>query len=323
MHAASITLLAWAMIGAACFFPATAAIPVGSVLALLVAVVGLPHRAADHRFARSRLEPLLGPAWWGAFLAGYLAIAGAVVLGWFLAPAATILVFFLASAWHFGQEEPDLAPGQRGAKQLRQAFRVARGGLVIWVPVALQTDEVVRILSLTAPRGFAPEIQWAVDALVACSWVMLAIAGVAWGWEALLAIASEGRRRRVLLLDTFMVASLVLLFAWANPVVGFLIYFCGWHSARGLRRLRRELGESWWQLAASLAPMTALAIGLVGFATCLLLRAPTWNDTLIRATFVGLSAVALPHLLLHGAGPVIDQLSRNRAAQAVELRGAA
>ena len=323
MHAASITLLAWAMIGAACFFPATAAIPVGSVLALLVAVVGLPHGAADHRFARSRLEPLLGPAWWGAFLAGYLAIAGAVVLGWFLAPAATILVFFLASAWHFGQEEPDLAPGQRGAKQLRQAFRVARGGLVIWVPVALQTDEVVRILSLTAPRGFAPEIQWAVDALVACSWVMLAIAGVAWGWEALLAIASEGRRRRVLLLDTFMVASLVLLFAWANPVVGFLIYFCGWHSARGLRRLRRELGESWWQLAASLAPMTALAIGLVGFATCLLLRAPTWNDTLIRATFVGLSAVALPHLLLHGAGPVIDQLSRNRAAQAVELRGAA
>ncbi len=322
MHAASITLLAWAMIGAACFFPAASAISVGSVLALLVAVVGLPHGAADHRFAGPRLEPLLGPAWWGVFLAGYLAIAGAVVLGWFLAPAATILVFFLASAWHFGQEEPDLTPGQRGAKLLRQAFRMARGGLVIWVPVALQTDEVVRILSLTAPRGFAPEIQWAVDALKACSWVMLALAGAAWGWQALLAIASEGRRRRILLLDTFMVASLVLLFAWANPVVGFLIYFCGWHSARGLRRLRRELGESWRQLVASLAPLTALAIGLVALTTCLVLRAPNWNDTLIRATFVGLSAVALPHLVLHGAGPVIDQMSRNRPARTVELRGA-
>ena len=322
MHAASITLLAWAMIGAACFFPASSAIPVGSVLALLVAVVGLPHGAADHRFAGPRLEPLLGPAWLGVFLAGYLVIAGAVVLGWFLAPAATILVFFLASAWHFGQEEPDLTPGQRGAKLLRQAFRMARGGLVIWVPVALQTDEVVRILSLTAPRGFALEIQWAVDALKVCSWVMLALAGVAWGWQALLAIASEGRRRRILLLDTFMVASLVLLFAWVNPVVGFLIYFCGWHSARGLRRLRRELGESWRQLAASLAPLTALAIGLVALTTCLVLRAPNWNDTLIRATFVGLSAVALPHLVLHGAGPVIDQMSRNRSARMVELRGA-
>jgi Brp/Blh family beta-carotene 15,15'-monooxygenase len=231
-------------------------------------------------------------------------------------------VFFVASAWHFGQEEADLTPGQRGAKLLRQAFRMARGGLVIWVPVALQTDEVVRILSLTAPRGFALEIQWAVDALKVCSWVMLALAGVAWGWQALLAIASEGRRRRILLLDTFMVASLVLLFAWVNPVVGFLIYFCGWHSARGLRRLRRELGESWRQLAASLAPLTALTIGLVALTTCLVLRAPNWNDTLIRATFVGLSAVALPHLVLHGAGPVIDQMSRNRSARTVELRGA-
>jgi Brp/Blh family beta-carotene 15,15'-monooxygenase len=322
MHAASITLLAWAMIGAACFFPASSAIPVGCVLALLVAVVGLPHGAADHRFAGPRLEPLLGPAWWGVFLAGYLVIAGAVVLGWFLAPAATIIVFFVASAWHFGQEEADLTPGQRGAKLLRQAFRMARGGLVIWVPVALQTDEVVRILSLTEPHGFASEIQWAMVALKACSWVMLALAGVAWGWQALLAIVSEGRRRRILLLDTFLVASLVLLFAWVNPVVGFLIYFCGWHSARGLRRLRRELGESWRQLAASLAPLTALTIGLVALTTCLVLRAPNWNDTLIRATFVGLSAVALPHLVLHGAGPVIDQMSRNRSARTVELRGA-
>ena len=89
-----------------------------------------------------------------------------------------------------------------------------------------------------------------------------------------------------------------------------------------VRRLRRELGESWRQLAASLAPLTALTIGLVALTTCLVLRAPNWNDTLIRATFVGLSAVALPHLVLHGAGPVIDQMSRNRPARTVELRGA-
>jgi Brp/Blh family beta-carotene 15,15'-monooxygenase len=323
MHAASITLLVWAMIGAACLFPARAAIPLGSVLALLVAVVGLPHGAADHRFARSRLEPLLGAAWWGVFLTGYLAIAGAVVIGWFLAPAATILVFFLASAWHFGQEEPDLVIGSRRAKLLQHAFRLARGGLVIWVPVALQTAEVVRILSLTAPRGFGPDIQRAVDGLVACSWVMLAIAAVAWGWQALSAVASGGRRRRILLLDNLMLASLVMVLAWANPVVGFLVYFCGWHSVRGLRRLRRELGESWSQLAVSLAPLTALSIGLIGLATCLVLRAPTWNDTLIRATFIGLSGVALPHLLLHGVGPVIEKASRTRVAQRAELGSAA
>jgi Brp/Blh family beta-carotene 15,15'-monooxygenase len=293
------------------------------MLALLVAVIGLPHGAADHRFARSRLEPLLGAAWLGAFLTGYLAIAGAVVAGWFLAPAATIVVFFLASAWHFGQEEPELVICPRRSHILRHFFRLARGGLVIWVPVAFQTDEVVRILSLAAPRGFGPDIQRAVDALVVCSWVMLAIAAVAWGWQSLAALTSGGRRRRILLLDNLMLASLVLLFAWADPVVGFLVYFCGWHSARGLRRLRRELDESWAQLVVSLAPLTILAIGLIAVAACLVLRAATWNETLIRATFIGLSGVALPHLLLHGAGPVMERVRRTRVARQVELGGAA
>ncbi|NBW85681.1 MAG: hypothetical protein EBR23_02325 [Planctomycetia bacterium] len=322
MHAASITLLAWAMIGAACCFPSAAAIPVGGVLAVLVAVVGLPHGAADHRFARRRLEPLLGPAWGSVFLLAYLAIASGVVLGWFFEPAATILVFFMASAWHFGQEEPDLAFGPRGAKPLRPVFRVARGGLVIWVPVAFQTNEVVRILSLTAPRGAAPQIQWAVDALVVCSWAMLAIEVVAVVWQSLSAVASRGRRRRILLLDVLMLLSLMTVLAM-NPIVGFLVYFCGWHSARGLRRLRRELGESWWQLAMSLAPLTALSIALIALSTCLVLQAPTWNDTLIRSTFVGLSGVAVPHLVLHGVGSVIDRVNRHHAAPTVGLGSAA
>jgi len=364
MHAASITLLAWAMIGAACFFPAAAAIPVGGVLAVLVAVVGLPHGAADHRFARRRLEPLLGPAWGSVFLLAYVTIAGGVVLGWFVEPAATILVFFLASAWHFGQEEPDLTgrgksppglfpgaktsgfhgscapaiasmrpsrlffhslltPGPRGANLLRQAFRVARGGLVIWVPVAFQTDEVVRVLSLFAPHGVASQVRWAVDALVFCSWAMLAIEAVAVVWQSLSALASGGRRRRILLLDVVMIVSLVTVLVWTDPLVGFLVYFCGWHSARGLRRLRRELGESWWQLAGSLAPLTALSIALIALSSWILLQAPTWNDTLIRATFVGLSGVAIPHLVLHGVGPVLDRASRHHAAPPVGLGSAA
>ena len=70
MHAASVILLSWAMIGAACFFPQAMAGFTAGLLALLVAVVGLPHGAADHRFARSRLEPVLGIAWMPVFLVG-------------------------------------------------------------------------------------------------------------------------------------------------------------------------------------------------------------------------------------------------------------
>ena len=87
MHAAPVILLCWAMIGAACFFSQAMAGVTAGVLAVLVALIGLPHGAADHRFARPRLEPVLGMAWLPVFLAGYLGVAVLVVCGWFVAPA--------------------------------------------------------------------------------------------------------------------------------------------------------------------------------------------------------------------------------------------
>ncbi len=303
MHAASVIMLCWAMIGAACFFSGSVPALVAVSLAVLVAFIGLPHGAADHRFARSRLEPLLGSSWLAGFLVGYIAIALLVVLGWVWAPSFTIAAFFLASAWHFGQEEPRLPVGPQF---LRPAFRFARGGLVIWAPLVFQQGEVFGLLSVVAPGGLGPESRAMLGVLANWSWLMLATAAAAWGLQAMLAIGAGRWRRRVLLLDNAMVASLLVLFALASPVVAFLVYFCGWHSARGLKRLRRELRESWPQLALSLAPLTVSAIALTVVGVCWGLPGTHWNETVIRATFVGLSAVAVPHLLLHGLAPYLD-----------------
>ena len=316
MHAASVILLCWAMIGAACFFSAAVASVTAGVLALLVAMVGLPHGAADHRFARPRLEPVLGVAWLPVFLATYLLVAVAVVCGWFVAPAATIVAFFLASAWHFGQEESRLPIGPR---ILRPVFRFARGGLVIWAPLVFQGREVGEILGLVAPGGSGPAIQHATSLLTACSWIMLPIAAVAWVLQGLVAARRSGRVRQLLWIDNALVASLVVLFAVASPLVSFPVYFCGWHSARGLKRLRRELGESWPELATSLAPLTVGAIALVGLAAALVLGGSGWNETLIQATFIGLSAVAVPHLVLHGIAPLLDAALRRRTTQPLHV----
>ena len=318
MHAASVIVLCWAMIGAACFFSQAMVGVTAGVLAVLVAAIGLPHGAADHRFARPRLEPVVGRAWLPIFLGGYLAVAMLVVCGWFVAPTATVVGFFLASAWHFGEEEPRFPVGPHG---LRPVFRFARGGLVIWTPLVFQAGNVADILGLVAPGGSGPAIHHAISLLTACSWIMLPLVAVAWtlqlsaaAWtpELLAAHRRTGQARRVLLADNALVASLVVLFAVASPLVSFPVYFCGWHSVRGLERLRRELGESWSELARSLAPMTIIAIALVGLAAWFVLGGVGWNGTLIRATFVGLSAVAVPHLLLHGIAPLCEMVGRRR-----------
>jgi O-antigen/teichoic acid export membrane protein len=151
---------------------------------------------------------------------------------------------------------------------------------------------------------------------------VLGVAAVGWSLEVRAALCRRGRTRQALLADVLLVASLVALLAVANPLVGFLVYFCGWHSVRGLKRLRRELGESWIRLAVSLAPMTVGAVVLISLATLTVLRTTSWDETLIRATFVGLSAVAVPHLVVHGVAPLLDALGDRRAARSLRFGSA-
>ena len=190
---------------------------------------------------------------------------------------------------------------------------------MIWTPLVFHARDVTAILGLAAPGGPGPALDRATGLLTACSWLMLAIAAAGWGLEFLAACRRTGRGRRALLADTALVASLVVLCAVASPLVSFPVYFCAWHSARGLKRLRAELGESWPQLARSLAPLTVGAIALIGLAAWLVLGGAGWNGTLIRATFVGLSAVAVPHLLLHAAAPLVEAAGRRRTTQPLHV----
>ena len=319
MHAASVVLLTWTIIGAACFFPSLSATALAVALAFLVAFVGLPHGAADHLFAKPRLERLCGSLWAVVFLVSYLAVAAAVVAGWFFFPAVTAVGFFLMSAWHFGQEEPRLAIGPRVVQPL---LRFARGGLVIWIPMVAHTADVVRTLGVIMPGEDESSVLIVMPWLRLFSFMMIAVASLGWGLELVCAAHASGRRRRGLMLDVAVVGSLVVLFTVTSPLVSFPVFFCGWHSIRGLRRLRRERSETWPQLVYGLAGMTVASLALIATAAWLLFQADSMDDTLVRTTFIGLSSLAVPHLVLHGFAPRLDVMARRRLPPGLLLGGA-
>lgn len=264
-----------------------------------VVLVGLPHGGLDHRVGVSLLNPLnVGRTFresfigrLASFMITYLCVAALVVTGWYAVPTVTVLGFFALAAWHFGlEEEPNSTE-----PSWRQQFGIAaRGGMVIWCTAYFRTGEVGELLQTILPTDAASGV-WIAQSLHAIAPAL-----------ALLLVFDLLRRRSVL--EAVRVASFACMFAVCPVLLSFTIYFCGWHSIKGLAHLRRDFDGSGPQFARALLPMSLLAAALFAGGAYFYQSELSLADSAIRATFIGLSAVAVPHLLLH---VVSDSLGAN------------
>ncbi len=252
-----------------------------------IAVVGVPHGGLDHLTGRKLLAGRLPTIWPLVFFPGYLAVALLVVAGWFLLPLATAVIFFVISAWHFGLEDDR---SRLQSKIIDRIGAVAIGGLVIWIPMLTQAERVGSILQSIVPSGLTVSVSAIIETGQAIACVLVPFAALVIARDAL-----RGKLSRALRNTSF-----VVLFAVADVLISFGIYFCGWHSIRGLARLAKDHGMSPLQLASATAPLSLGAIGLAGLGMWFWSSGQGVSEAASRTLFVALSAMAVPHLLLHG-----------------------
>lgn len=273
-------------------------------LAVSVALIGLPHGGLDlrdgsHWLLTKRIGGVTSQlAARIVFFLGYLLIAAGVVAGWMLLPTLAVLAFFVLSAWHFGlEEEPAPAGSVRADRHstLSHLGIAIRGGMVIWVPAWFAPLEMAELLQVILPAAETASSLafWLVG------WFGTLMPLFLLGLIGDLARTSFKLPASAFAVHGLRVATTFFLLASAPLLLGFGMYFCVWHSWRGLEHLRQENGKSWYRLVQQIWPMSILAILLLlcGFA---------WesmrvglSDAAVRVIFMGLSAVAIPHLLLH------------------------
>jgi len=290
-------------------------LPAQLVLVLVVcsvSVVGIPHGAADHILGRRLLTPLVGVAWAPIFFSVYLITATFVLLGWYTLPVATTVLFFLVSAWHFGIEDSD--ESESGARSALRA--IACGGLVIWVPCITQGSTIASLLQLVSPLITPNDAATIVSAVVAISpWLALLV--IADGFSEFRDELSIGQATIIQLFSTRTAryVALTTLFSVVDPLLSFGVYFCGWHSIRGLNSLRKEFGWSTTTTARKLTPLTLVTVALIAIGVAWP-SALTVPERTIRWLFLGLSAIAVPHLLLEiiASWRVSDSYSATRTA---------
>lgn len=203
-----------------------------------LAVVGLPHGAADLALAK-RL--CVGPlSLWVFGL--YLAAMGAVLALFILLPGPLVLLFTALSIWHFGLghadgQRPPIPPG--AWPQVRAA--VARGASVLGVPMAcwpLATSQVVLdLLSLMGTTSTFNAAGWFAPAGIDRVGIALVVAAAcALAAEAIATRHVPGAMRRSW--NTLVDLSIIgLLGVVADPLFSIGFYFLFWHAWRHMRLL--------------------------------------------------------------------------------------
>jgi len=248
------------------------------VLALAVAVTGLPHGALDPWVA---WRVGLWQGRWGfvAFNLAYVGIAALVIAAWLLAPGPSLALFLAISAWHFaGDWRPDL-PGWA---------RAVAGSALLALPAWRWPGQVDTSFALLAGA----------DGSVIAGWLAVAAPWLAAGMAAVALVAL--RRSRATAVELLAVAALALLLP---PLVYFIVYFCALHSLRHLRIAARDADAGSRRRMAGVALLyTALTLLAAALAWPWLAAtgasASVPGADLLRLVFIGLAALTLPHMLV-------------------------
>lgn len=301
--------LTWVPVGAVAALLAVSVLAPGAArsaawpLAVVGAVLGIPHGAVDH----------LVPWWWSTasggrrrpqialFALGYALVAAAALTVSLLAPAATFAAFLLLSAVHFGRGEV-AAWAERAGRPVPSFARS--------VPTSLAPGLVVVGLMLWGPRAdvglltpIAPGIATAVGRLQAVGLtVVVAVAAVA--------LASLLKHRR--LRDTAELALLLATFWLAPPLAAFGVYFGCWHAVRHTGRLldlarQQDVDAGWSRAARRLAVASSwpTAVALLGVLGLWVLH----GRTSLQAEVGILLALTFPHAAVVWA---LDRRARAR-----------
>lgn len=269
------------------------------VAAVMVAILGVPHGGLDHWTGRRILASRYQNFWWLIFFPGYLAMGLTVAACWFVFPVATVIGFFLLSAWHFGREDQHrIATKSRylaSSAALGHVSAIALGGLVIWVPALARVEEMAWMLQMIIPANDVGAVEQIVFFTRLIAFVLCPLALVA----CLLQLC-----RGVKDLNAWVPIATAGVAAGAPILVSFTAYFCLWHSILGLSRLRSQEGLKVPQFIAAILPLSLTAVAGVVAAGWIFQQSSGTNSigtipVSLQTLFIGLSAIAVPHLLLH------------------------
>jgi len=242
----------------------------------LILLAGIPHGAADILIARRMIRS--NYLWLSLFSISYLFIAAFIVVIWFLVPLSSLIMFLIISISHFGLMDTK--------KTKTLPFRYLRviiyGSTPIIIPATFHTIDVNNLFALLI---FEEHTVLA---------TFIANLFPIWFLSCVIFFVTGGKSLKYQFLEILLLA---VILAYLPPLWGFAVYFCVVHSSRHIQQLLNSLGslnynDYLFLTVTVLMSILTIIIGAFHFSN------QTFDVGIIKATFISLAALTVPHMLL-------------------------
>lgn len=261
---------------------------------LLVFLVGVPHGALD-----GYLLAIEAKNDWLKFLrsiAQYVFLVVSALFLWRINPELFWAVFFAAAAYHFGMsdEHPEVLRAISVNLLLRTLWVFSRGIFLVFAPIAFHPQKITAYLVQAVIPQFATQVTHVAPFL--CMYAALIFTGTTVHcWRR----ALLQTHRWILIKHWVVLAVFTLLFAVADPLVSFTLYFCCHHS---LNHSFRVLGKVQWLKRKKAIGLWALSLTALAGVFFVWARNYVMDKEIptgwVTASFVTIAALTFPHLIV-------------------------
>ena len=197
---------------------------------------------------------------------------------WYLAPFAGLVIFMALSISHFGMMDTS-----ESAHLPYRAIRIfAHGAMPVLIIATAHSKETAEIFLILIQDDASDLIY------------LLKIATPIWALIVFWLFLFQGDLGRRAALEIGILTIILILFP---PLWGFALYFCSIHSLRHFRKVIRvfqPLNKHFYWMTFAISVFSITFVVTMAYW----LTDDHFDNSLIRATFIGLAALTIPHILL-------------------------
>lgn len=245
-----------------------------------VFITGIPHGAMDHHTASflsgTRFKLL-------RYLLLYLFSALLYLAVWFVYPGFAFLLFLGLTAWHFGETDSVCF----GEKKVPAVLVFIYGwSLLMWLLLKDASTILYWTELITGKHQFSLQL---IKALTTIPHLL---------WFVLLAFFVFYMADRKNWLPALFFLVFIFCAVYTSLLVGFVVYFAGWHSLQALQHLRTSVFKRTGIKQIVRYALPAMAGSLVLLFVILKFGAGGWiANNGLPSLFVLLSVLTLPHMI--------------------------